>query len=644
MCGIAGFLDLQRSTNEDALRAAVTSMARAVRHRGPDAEGTWVDPDAGVALGHRRLSIVDVSNAGAQPMRSRSGRYVLSYNGEIYNAQALGKQLERMGCRFRGHCDTEVLIEAIDAWGLESAIDRANGMFAFALWDRELQRLQLVRDRLGEKPLYYGWIGDIFVFGSELKALRGHPSFSAEVDRDAVALFLRVNCVPAPHSIFRGIWKLPPASILTIEPGRRSRDATPVTYWSVFEAYERRDPSGLNDEDATDRLEELLRDAIRMRMRSDVPLGAFLSGGIDSSTIVALMQDQSSQPVRTFTIGSTSAMFDEADQASAVSRHLDTRHTELLLTANDALGVIPKLPEIYDEPFADSSQIPTLLVSEIARRDVTVSLSGDGGDELFGGYDRYRWVPWAVNRSGRLPQRLRAAMAKGILAVPPGVWDSVARSVPASLRPRIPATKLAKLAAIMPLESPEAMYNQLAAHWPNPDSIVVDGHEPAVASRSPSPDDAHLAQWMMTLDTVTYLPDDILVKLDRATMSVSLESRVPLLDHRVVEFAAGLSPAVKFRHGRGKWILRCVLNRYVPKGLFERTKAGFGVPIGAWLRGPLRPWAEALLATDRLRRDGYLRPEPIRAIWEEHQSGRRNWEHRLWDVLMFQAWLETLAP
>jgi len=645
MCGIAGVLDLAGATTADELQSTARTMAAALRHRGPDDHGTWVDPAAGVAFGHQRLSIVDLSAAGAQPMCSSSGRYVLSYNGEIYNAEALANDLSGSGRRFRGHSDTEVLVEAIDEWGLERAVERTNGMFAFSLWDREHRRLHLVRDRLGEKPLYYGWIGNVLVFGSELKALRAHPAFSGEIDRDALSLFLRFNCVPAPWSIFRGIQKLPPASILTVDPARRPHEALPEPYWSALAAFEHRDGSpALSDDDATDHLEELLLDATRSRMRSDVPLGAFLSGGIDSSTIVALMQRESSEAVRTFTIGNTVATFNEADRANAIAQHLGTHHTELLVTPEDALSVIPRLPHVYDEPFADSSQIPTFLVAEIARRDVTVSLSGDGGDEMFGGYDRYRWVPRVAKRFGRVPAGVRRAASNALLAVPPRVWDALALPLPTGMRPRMPATKLAKLAAIMTLDSPPAMYRELVSHWEEPDAVVIGAHEPPTAvdaawQTGRRPEDA-----MMAVDVVTYLPDDILVKLDRATMSVGLEGRVPILDHRVVEFATSLPLEQKIRDGQSKWLLRRVLARHVPTRLFESPKSGFGVPIGTWLRGPLRPWAEELLAPDRLRREGFLRPEPIRAAWDEHQRGRRDHEYHLWDVLMFQAWLETINP
>jgi asparagine synthase (glutamine-hydrolysing) len=613
-------------------------MARAVEHRGPDAEGTWVDAAAGIALGSRRLSIIDLSDAGAQPMTSTSGRYVLAYNGEIYNAPQLAPTLESAGRRFRGHSDTEVLVEAIDEWGVERALERANGMFAFACWDTQRRRLHLARDRMGEKPLYYGWMGQQLLFGSELKALRAHSSFDSEIDRDALALFLRVNCVPAPWSIFRDVKKLPPATVLTIDPEAQPDAAAPEPYWSLPDAGSGR---RLSDEDAVDRLDELLRDATRCRMRSDVPLGAFLSGGIDSSTVVAMMQSQSAEPVRTFTIGNSVATFDEAERASAVANHLGTHHTELRVTPDDALRVIPRLPDVYDEPFADSSQIPTLLVSEIARRSVTVSLSGDGGDELFGGYDRYRWVPRVARTLESVPAGIRRAGAGAVLAVPPRVWDTAARAVPVALRPRLPGAKLTKLATIMRLDAPDAMFRRVISHWEQPDAIVIGANEPAIPQMAPWPPGTDAAARMMAIDAVTYLPDDILVKLDRATMSVSLEGRVPLLDHRLVELAATLPPDAKIRNGTSKWVLRRVLRRYVPDELFERPKTGFGVPIGDWLRGPLRDWAESLLAEDRLRAEGYLRPEPIRACWHEHLARRRDWEYHLWDVLMFEAWLES---
>jgi len=642
MCGITGFLDLAAETPRDELSALATSMAATLAHRGPDARGAWVDPAAGIAFGHARLSIVDVSTAGAQPMLSASGRHVLNYNGEIYNAPDIARELERAGTRFRGHSDTEVLVEAIEHWGVDATLARCNGMFAFAVWDRERRQLLLARDRLGEKPLYYGWRGRTFLFGSELNALRAHPRGDFAVDRDSLASFLRFATVPAPFSIYEGVHKLAPGHLITVTAADPPGSGEPKPYWCVFDAFQQRTHADMPDAELVEALDTLLRDSVKIRMRSDVPLGAFLSGGIDSTTVVALMQDQSTEPVRTFTIGSTNRTYNEADAAHEIATRLETRHTELVVTAADAQAVIPRLPEIYDEPFADSSQIPTFLVSQLARGDVTVSLSGDGGDETFGGYDRYRYLPRVLRRREHVPQWARLAASNVIDAVPPRVWDSLARPLPMRVRPRIPATKAKKFAAINRLGTPAEMYEELVTYWSDPDAVVVGGEAPSLLVDRPDdwPRIAGLENLLMALDTVTYLPDDILVKLDRATMSVGLEGRVPLLDHRVVEFAAGLPATVKVREGVGKWPLRAVLRRYVPDELVSRPKSGFGVPIGQWLRGPLQPWASDLLAPDRLRRDGYLRPEPIERMWSEHRAGRRDWEYQLWPVLMFQAWLD----
>jgi asparagine synthase (glutamine-hydrolysing) len=641
MCGVTGFLDLRHGHSGDRMQGMVDAMAAALAHRGPDAHGTWIDAEAGFALGHRRLSIVDLSDAGAQPMHSASGRYVISYNGEIYNADDLSAQLVGAGHHLRGHCDTEVLVEAIDAWGLARALEAANGMFAFALWDRQERELHLARDRLGEKPLYYGWMGDTLLFGSELKALRAHPAFRADINRDALTAYFRSNCVPAPLSIYEDVWKLPPATVLTVATrSAHPRESVLVSYWSALDAFGADAGSAkLTDADAIDAVDELVRDATKIRMRSDVPLGAFLSGGLDSSAVVALMQAQCTQSVRTFTIGSVSRVYNEADRAAEIAGHLGTRHSELIVTGEDALSVIPRLGEIYDEPFADSSQIPTLLVSELARRDVTVSLSGDGGDEVFGGYDRYRTVPMLAKRLSRIRPGARAAAAQAMLAVPPPVWDAMTRPIPTRVRPRIPATKVAKLSQLMTLDSPSDMYRKLVTHWDDPSSIVIGGHEPASAAGAEWSDD--IVRQMMSLDTVSYLPDDILVKLDRATMSVSLEGRIPLLDHRLVELLASMPSQMKIRDGETKWLLRRVLERYVPAQLLKAPKSGFGVPVGSWLRGPLRPWAEELLSPTRIARDGYLRVEPIREMWNAHLGRRRDWGYHLWDVLMFQSWLDT---
>jgi len=626
-------------------------MADTLRLRGPDDGGAWVDADAGIALGHQRLSIIDLSLEGHQPMHSFCGRYVIAFNGEIYNYQDIRHELEQesqgYAIPWRGHSDTEVALAAISRWGIEAAVRRFVGMFAFALWDRTERVLYLVRDRLGEKPLYYGRMGRSILFGSELKALRAHPDFKGEINRDALALYLRHNCIPAPYSIYRGIYKLPPGTMLAVS----DRDAPfpdPVQYWSVREAAEHglAEPFTGSTEEAIAALDGLLRDAVGLQMVADVPLGVFLSGGIDSSTVVALMQAQSDRPVKTFTIGFNETGYNEAEHAKAVARHLGTEHTEFYVTPEEAMAVIPRLPALYDEPFADSSQIPTFLVSEMARRSVTVSLSGDGGDELFAGYNRYFWGRSIWKRVGWMPQPLRVAAAVALTAVSPQSWDRVfaaAKSLlPAKLKQSTPGDKIHKLAEVLAVESPEAMYRGLASHWKDPASVVLGSSEPptALTDRRLWSDLPDFTQRMMYLDTVTYLPDDILVKVDRASMGVSLEARIPFLDHRVVEFAWRLPLSMKVRDGQGKWLLRQVLYQYVPKELVGRPKTGFDVPIDAWLRGPLRDWAEDLLGERRLSEERFFDPVPIRDKWNEHLSGARNWQYYLWDVLMFQAWLD----
>jgi asparagine synthase (glutamine-hydrolysing) len=646
MCGITGFWGCGDGATE--LDTLADRMAAQLAHRGPDDHGTWSDPAAGFGLGFRRLAIVDRSPNGHQPMHSASGRYVLAYNGEVYNFAALRRDLLPRGHRFRGGSDTEVILAAIEEWGLREAVRRFVGMFAIALWDRHERRLHLVRDRLGIKPLYYGQCGDTLLFGSELKALRAHPRFAGAIDRNALALFLRLGYIPAPHSIFAGIRKQPPGTILTIaDPADPLPD--PAPYWSARAVAEagQAAPFRGDDDSAIERLDILLHEAVGLRMIADVPLGAFLSGGVDSSTVVALMQAQSDRPVKTFSIGFHEREYDEAAHAAAVARHLGTDHTELYVTPEEARAVIPALPTLYDEPFADPSQIPTFLVSQLARRDVTVSLSGDGGDELFGGYNRYFWGRAIWNRVGRIPPALRRLGARALTAVPPARWDREFRrfgpALPARLRQRTPGDRLHKLADVLTMRSPEELYLGLVSAWKSPNALVLGGEEYPTAIRDRAqwaalPD---FAQRMMFLDLITYLPDDILAKVDRASMGVSLEARVPLLDHRVVEFAATLPLHLKIRHGEGKWLLRQVLYRYVPPALIERPKMGFGVPIDAWLRGPLRAWADDLLADDRLRREGFLDPVPIREKWRAHLGGGRNWQYYLWNVLQFQAWLDT---
>lgn len=649
MCGIAGCLETSGQESPARLEEIVRDMTGTLLHRGPDDGGVWVYAAAGIGLGNRRLAILDLSPAGRQPMRDSSGRYVIAFNGEVYNFRSLRAELEASGHRFRGGSDTEVLLEAIRYWGLRKALAKSNGMFAFALWDREEWTLHLVRDRLGEKPMYYGWVGGTFLFGSELKALRAHPGFNAEIDRNALALYLRHKYVPTPWSIYEGIFKLPPGTLISLKSGSPGVLPEPLTYWSIREAAERgaADPFRGTDEEAVSYLDGLLREAVRLRLESDVPLGAFLSGGVDSSTIVSLMQEVATGSVKTFTIGLPEAGYNEAPSAKAVASHLGTDHTELYVTPGDAMEVIPLLPSLYDEPFADSSQIPTFLVSQLARRTVTVSLSGDGGDELFGGYPHYLWVPTLSRAMRLMPAPLKRAIARSLAMVRPGtvdaLFDRVDPVLPRRLRQRIPGDKLQKFTRNLQAKSPEALYYGVLSHWDEPGSVVVDGIEPPTTltdqtrwARLPG-----VTEQMMCLDALTYLPDDILTKVDRASMGVSLEARVPLLDHRVVEFAWRLPLSMKIRAGQGKWLLRQLLYHYVPRELIDRPKAGFGIPIDAWLRGPLRFWAQALLDPRRLRQEGFLNPEPIHRRWQEHLSGQRNWQYLLWDVLVFQSWLET---
>ena len=647
MCGVAGFW--ARSDWRGAFESSVRLMTDAINYRGPDDQGHWVDRKAGIALGHRRLSIIDLSPEGHQPMPSDSGRYLISFNGEIYNFRELRKELDN-GSPWRGHSDTEVMLKAIEAWGLEAAVKRFVGMFAFALWDRKERRLHLVRDRLGIKPMYYGWSGGTFLFGSELKALRAHPEFEAEIDRDVVSLLIRFGDIPAPYSIYKDIYKLTPGTILTLSSSTRER-SYPVPFWSAREVAERgvANPLRNTEVEAVEHLDTLLREAVRLRMVADVPLGAFLSGGIDSSTVVALMQAQSDRPVKTFSIGFHEADYNEAEHAKAIARHLGTDHVELYVTPQEAMQVIPKLPSLYDEPFADSSQIPTFLVSQLTRQYVTVSLSGDGGDELFAGYGRYPWGLDIWSGIGWMPRGARRATARALKAVSPKVWEQCFKAMgpvlPGRLRRPNPGEKVHRLAELLASDNSETLYYKLMSDWSEQTSLVLGSSEPPTTLNDPA-QCANLPEFlqrMMFLDLVSYLPDDILTKVDRASMAVSLEARVPLLDHRVVEFAWRVPLTMKMRNGQSKWLLRQVLYEYVPKELIERPKMGFGVPIDGWLRGPLREWAETLLDERRLQDEGFFNPEPIRQKWLEHLSGRRSWHYELWSVLMFQAWLDENA-
>jgi asparagine synthase (glutamine-hydrolysing) len=645
MCGLAGFLRLA-GLAQDA-QGQARRMADQIASRGPDDTGVWLDEPAGIALAHRRLSIVDLSPAGHQPMVSGSGRYVVAYNGELYNHQRLRDELAGAGLAqaWRGHSDTETLLAGFDVWGVETTVRRAVGMFAFAVWDRREQVLTLGRDRLGEKPLYYGWQNGTLLFGSELKALKAHPAFGAAIDRDALTLLMRHNAIPSPYSIYQGIFKLPPGTLLVLSRG--DREALPRPYWDAREivAQGLAHPFDGSPAEAVAALDRLLLQAVQQQMMADVPLGAFLSGGVDSSVVVALMQAQSSRPVRTFTIGFHEPGYNEADHAKAVARHLGTDHTELYVSAQQAMDVIPRLPSLYCEPFADASQIPTFLVSQLARQQVTVSLSGDGGDELFGGYDRYFLGQRLWRQVSRWPMGVRKMLARGLVALPPQRWNSVLgparRVLPRGWAGANLGDKLHKGAELLAAPTSTHFYRSLITHWSQPEALVLGSHEPATVltdcARQPVTD--HFLHQMMALDLLTYLPDDILVKVDRAAMGVSLETRVPLLDHRVVEFAWTLPLDYKLRAGEGKWPLRQVLDRYVPRELIERPKMGFGVPLDSWLRGPLREWGESLLDESRLRQEGYLDPQLVRQKWREHLSGLRNWQYPLWDVLMFQAWL-----
>ena len=651
MCGIVGFLGGPAGDDQFAESAVLQRMATAIMARGPDDAGYWSDVDQRVGFGHRRLSIVDLSPSGHQPMVSGSGRYVVVYNGEIYNHLNCRASLALSGVsvEWRGHSDTESLLAGLDAWGIKGTVERCIGMFAFAVWDKQTHTLTLARDRLGEKPLYYGWQGTgqhaTFLFGSELKALKEHPAFAAGIDRNALCLLMRHNYIPAPYSIYEGISKLEAGCLLSVSLAQPEPKL--VRYWSAATVAVSgcAAPFAGTPTQAVDALEVLLKSAVQQQMMADVPLGAFLSGGIDSSTVVALMQAQSSRPVKTFTIGFNEVGYNEAVHAKAVAKHLGTEHAELYVSPKQALDVIPRLPTLYCEPFSDSSQIPTFLLSQLARQQVTVSLSGDAGDELFCGYNRYLLANKLWQRLSVLPAGSRRLAARGFTALSPSRWNALLGPVqgllPSSLRQANLGDKLHKAAGVLASGDLDALYLGMVSHWDDPASVVIGGTEPPtlLTGNVPKLDGLDDIQRMMALDMLTYLPDDILVKVDRAGMGVSLEGRVPFLDHRVVEFAWSLPQSLKLRDGVSKWVLRQVLYRHVPKELIERPKMGFGVPIGDWLRGPLRDWAENLLNEARLQREGYFNTGPIRQKWAEHLSGARNWQYHLWNVLMFQAWL-----
>ncbi len=646
-------MDPEGFDSQESARDTLSRMVRALSHRGPDDEGLWIDAQAGVALGHRRLAVIDLSPQGRQPMHSHDGRYVIVFNGEIYNFRELRRELEREGKapQWRGRSDTEVLLAAISFWGLKKALQGSVGMFALALYDRAEKKLYLARDRMGEKPLYYGWVSGSLLFASELKAFRAYPRWTGSIDRVSVGLLLRHNYIPAPRCIYENVRKLPPGRLLEVELSAGgcsvSTGPEPEPYWDPLETALKGQEARFegSEKEAVENLGELLGRAVQGQMISDVPLGAFLSGGIDSSTVVALMQAASSRPVRTFTGGFHQWDYNEAVDARRVAEHLGTEHTEMYVSPQEAQEVIPRLPLMYDEPFSDSSQIPTHLIAHLARQHVTVSLSGDGGDELFGGYPRYFQAEEMWRRVGWIPRGVRLGIAQAIRSQPPHRWDrAFGWSGPLLLgRRRSPRVgdKLFKMADILDFGSTEELYRDLVSHWrPSRGVLACDKEARSSLQGGRWPRLPGLFHKMMFWDMVTYLPDDILVKVDRAAMAVSLETRMPFLDHRVVEFAWSLPLSMKVRDGKGKRILRQLLHRYVPRELVDRPKMGFGVPIGDWLRGPLRSWAEDLLNPVRIRDQGFLRPEPVQEKWQEHLSGVRNWQYLLWDVLMFQAWLE----
>jgi asparagine synthase (glutamine-hydrolysing) len=648
VCGIAGIISRAGPVSAQH----IGSMTRALAHRGPDDEGIWLDTQAGVALGHRRLAIIDLSPAGHQPMHSPAGRYVISFNGEIYNYEELRAELASAGHHvdWRGHSDTEVLLAGFDFWGVKPTLERAIGMFALALWDRRERALTLARDRMGEKPLYYGWANGrskSFLFASELKAIRQHPEFEAEIDRESLGQFVRYLNVPAPRSIYRGISKVPPGAILRLREGEAKPDVE--LYWSGADVARAgvANPLELGAGEATDAVERTLERAVRRQMVADVPLGAFLSGGVDSSTVVAVMQKIAPRPVKTFTIGFEQSGYDEAEYAKAVARHLGTDHTEVYLSGEQAMDVLPSLPAMYDEPFADSSQIPTHLVAALAREQVTVSLSGDGGDELFGGYDRYRLTTGLWDKIAAFPMPLRAIAASVLSRVSAAAWTNLADAagaiVPRSAKVARLGDKVHKGVRMLTSLSLESLYEHLLAHWHDPADIVIGLAPQGDSTVGRNAEFAGLVgvEWMMARDMLGYLSDDILVKVDRAAMNVSLETRMPFLDPEVIELAWRLPLDFKIRGGETKWILRQVLYRHVPPALIERPKMGFGIPLGAWLRGPLRDWAEDLIDQRRLEAEGFFHPATVRGAWLALLKGDPRQELKLWAVLMFQSWIKT---
>lgn len=647
MCGITGFVDGLSCEKNDVLINLVRRMADTLKHRGPDDKGEWVDEWQGIALGHRRLSIIDLSQQGHQPMVSHCGRYVIVLNGEVYNFKILRKELESSGIMFRGHSDTEVILEAISCYGIKKALDNFNGMFAFGLWDRQEKTLYLCRDRLGEKPLYYGFINNSFVFASELKAFSKFPRFMPEIDKQALALYLRYNCVPAPHSIYKDIKKVLPGELVSFRT--KDRALNTYAYWSALDVARTSNDMylGGNPENVIEETEKLLKDAVRIRMESDVSLGMFLSGGIDSSLVAALMQAQSSASIKTFTIGFGDPKYNEAEDARKIAGYLGTSHTCFYATAEEALKIIPGLPGVYDEPFSDSSQIPTILVSKMARQYVTVCLSGDGGDEIFGGYNRYIWLDSLWQKIYRFPLGIRRSLSYIFSSFPPDsfevLFDKVKFMLPDAFKVRNPGIKFQKFLDVLSAADIGSAYLNLTSHWKHPERLVL-GYADNIKRTGDDRAEIFLTDYkrqMMYCDMINYLPNDILVKVDRASMGVGLESRTVYLDHRIVEHAWKLPINILINKTGSKLILRNILKKYVPEDYWERPKMGFAVPVDSWLRGPLKGWADDLLSSDYLKKKGFFDYGVVEKKWKQHKKGVKNWQFELWDVLMFNAWLES---
>ena len=638
MCGVTGFWDSQDYNQAEIVK----HMADKITSRGPDDFGVWVAKDKGLAFAHRRLSIVDLSPAGHQPMVSSCGRFVLIYNGEIYNHLDIRELLfkEEGISEWVGRSDTETLLMAISKWGLHNTLIKLNGMYAFALWDDHTKELYLARDRVGEKPMYYGAIDNTFLFGSQLKALTAHPSWNGNIDRNALSLFMKYGYVPAPHSIYENILKLPPAHYVVISDNA-SQIGTPICYWDVNDALQDSiTAEHLGSESIADNLEQLLLDSVKRRMVADVPIGAFLSGGIDSTMIVALMQSAANEPIKTFSIGFNEENYDEAKYAKQIAEHLGTDHTELYIGPQDLLAMVPRLSAIYDEPFADPSQIPTFIVSELAKNHVTVSLSGDGGDELFFGYTRYIQAQSWWGKLRLVPWPIRHLIASIIMAMA-NIFTRVLSLLPSKLIPKHIGDRIPKFARVIDSRNWITFYDRIISQGNHPDPLVLEATSPDFFIERYKHGLARLSNLkkMMYLDLMMYLPDAILTKLDRASMAVSLEARVPFLDHRFIEFVWNIPFGYKYKKGKGKWILRKVLNRHVPMELIDRPKMGFGVPVEDWLRGPLRDWAENLLEDRKIRDQGYFDAVLVRKMWDEHKSGKRRWHAQIWRILVFQMWL-----